>query len=153
MQFQEANNNLDKLQENLGYKFLNSTILVTALTHTTFAYEAETAELSDNQRLEFLGDSILGMIVAEYLFFDNPHFSEGKMTQKRALLVNKGTLALRARELDLSPYLLLGKGEEKMNGRNNDKNLACALEAIIGGIYLDGGLEQVKEFIKLKIIK
>ncbi|MBU0693344.1 MAG: hypothetical protein KKC11_01540 [Candidatus Omnitrophica bacterium] len=144
--------NLIILEESLGYHFQNERLLILAITHTTFAYEAQQESLSDNQRLEFLGDSILGMAVAEYLYEKYPDFSEGELTRRRALLVNKNYLAQKAKEINLGQYLFLGKGEEKIGGRSNFTNLSGVLEAIIGAIYLDGGFQEAKNFIIRKIV-
>ncbi|MBU1367408.1 MAG: hypothetical protein KJ711_06305 [Candidatus Omnitrophica bacterium] len=144
--------NLVTLEESLGYHFQNERLLILAITHTTFAYEAQQESLSDNQRLEFLGDSILGMAVAEHLYEKYPDFSEGELTRRRALLVNKNYLAQKAKEVNLGQYLFLGKGEEKIGGRSNFTNLSGVLEAIIGAIYLDGGFQEAKNFIIRKIV-
>lgn len=141
-----------ELEEEIGYCFQDKMLLELALTHTTFAYEAQEKPIRDNQRLEFLGDSVLGMVVAEYLYENYPESSEGEMTQSRAALVNRNSLAMRAKKLNLSVYLLLGKGEKKLGGRRNFTNLAGALEAVIGAIYLDAGLEQARRFIIEKIV-
>ena len=140
------------LQEILGYHFQNKELLSEALTHPTFAYELQQEDISDNQRLEFLGDSILGMVVAEYLYMKYSNFSEGELTRRRSLLVNKNNLANKAKEMGLSQYLLLGKGEAKMGGGKNLTNLSGGLEAIIGAIYIDGGFEEAKKFIMQKLI-
>lgn len=140
------------LQGILSYHFQDKSLLILALTHTTFAYESQQKEIFDNQRLEFLGDSILGMVVAEHLYIKYPSFSEGELTRRRSLLVNKNNLARKAKEINLSQYLLLGKGEEKGGGRENLANLSAVLEAVIGAIYIDGGFEEAEEFIMNKII-
>lgn len=140
------------LQEVLGYKFNNSDILIQALTHKTFAYESNSLIMNDNERLEFLGDSVLGLVVAEYFYKQFPNFNEGDLTRRRALLVNKTNLAQKAKDLNLSNFLIVGKGELKTGGKENATNLACALEAIIGAIYLDGGLTATNKFILDKIV-
>ena len=144
---------LSFFEEALGYWFKDKKLLRQALTHTTYAYESPEENISHNQRLEFLGDSILGMVVAEYLYKKNPGFSEGELTRKRALLVNKNYLAEKAKEVNLSQCLFLGKGEAKIGGRENPTNLSGALEAIIGAVYLDGGFEEAKKFIVQKVCK
>lgn len=138
---------LTSFERGLGYHFKDERLLFQALTHTTFAYESQQENFSDNQRLEFLGDSVLTMVVAGYLYKKYPEYSEGELTRRRALLVNRDNLTKKAKELNLSQYLLLGKGEEKLGGRENSTNLSCALEAIIGAIYLDGGFKQAYKFI------
>jgi len=139
------------LQENLGYRFQNKDFLIQAFTHATFAYEHQQEEVYDNRRLEFLGDSILGFVVAEYLYEEYPNFSEGELTRRRSLLVNNNNLVEKANKMDLSRYLFLGKGEEKIGGRRNCANLSGSLEAVIGAIYLDGGYAGAKKFILEKI--
>ena len=136
----------------LNYHFRDKSLLILALAHSTFAYESQEKEIFDNQRLEFLGDSILGMVVAEHLYTKYPNFAEGELTRRRSLLVNKNNLARKAKEINISQYLLLGKGEEKRGGRENLANLSAALEAVIGAIYLDGGFEEAREFIMNKIV-
>lgn len=139
------------LQEKLNYNFNNGELLLEALTHSTFAYEVE-AEIPSNERLEFLGDSVLGLVVAAELYRKHLDYNEGELTKKRALIVNRGYLAKRAKEIGLSEYLLLGKGEEKLGGRNNLSNLSGSLESIIGAIYLDGGFLEAERFIITKIM-
>lgn len=140
------------LQGILGYHFRNQKLLTQALTHPTYAYEFQERAISDNQRLEFLGDSVLGMVVAEYLYNKYPDFSEGELTRRRSLFVNKTSLGNKAAEMGLAQYLLLGKGEAKMKGEKNLTNLSGALEAIIGAIYIDAGLEEAQRFIIQHII-
>jgi len=139
------------LEDKLGYHFTNKQLLVTALTHKTHAFEARTP-LEFNERLEFLGDSILNFITAEQLYRSNKYFSEGELTRRRAIGVNNNELADAAKHLDLGQFLLLGKGETKQDGASNRTNLANALEAIIGAIYLDSNLETVRLFIIEKIL-
>lgn len=144
-------NRLITLQETLAYHFRNKKLLTEALMHSTFAYEFHQEGISGNQRLEFLGDSILGMVAAEYVYKKYADFSEGELTRRRSLLVNKDYLANKAEEMGLSQYLLLGKGEAKSGGGKNRRNLSGALEAIIGAIYIDGGLEEAEKFIIQKL--
>ena len=157
MRYEYQNNDnlaeLSSLQEGIGYYFKDKNILLQALTHTTYAYEYKQASIPDNQRLEFLGDSILGMVVAEYFYNTHSSFSEGEMTCGRAGVVNGDNLAQKAKQLNLQGYLLLGKGEEKLGGRENPTNLSGALEAVIGAIYLDGGLQPAKKFIIQTIVQ
>jgi ribonuclease-3 len=142
--------NLKTLEEGLGYTFTDKQLLTTALTHKTYAFEAQTP-LEYNDRLEFLGDSILGFIIAERLYQSNQYFSEGELTRRRAISVNNNVLADVAARLNIGPFLLLGKGELKQDGAKNRTNLANALEALIGAIYLDSDLEMVRSFIFKKI--
>lgn len=143
-------NSIEQLEEKLGYSFTNSQLLTTALTHKTFAFEAQTP-LEYNERLEFLGDSILNFVIAEQLYQSNQYFSEGELTRRRAIGVNNNMLADVAIRLDIGLFLLLGKGELKQDGAKNRTNLANALEALIGAIYLDSDLDTVRSFIFEKI--
>jgi len=137
---------IELLEKKIGYTFVNKNLLKTALTHKTFAFEANTP-LEYNERLEFLGDSILNSVVAEQLYKSNKYFSEGELTRRRAILVNNNFLATKAKELNIGRFLLLGKGEMKQNGAGNPTNLANTLEALIGAIYLDSDIENVRKFI------
>ena len=136
----------DSLEKKINYNFKNKVLLINALTHKTYAFEAE-IPLEFNERLEFLGDSILGFIVAEQLYKENKYFSEGELTRRRSIQINNRFLAKKANELGLGRFLLFGKGEKKQNGDRNPTNLANALEALIGAIYLDSDLDNVREFI------
>lgn len=135
-----------QLEQHLGYTFKDKTLLQKALTHKTYAFEAS-EPLEYNERLEFLGDSVLNFIIAEELYKSNRYFSEGELTRRRAMIVNNKVLAQKAQDLKIGQYLLLGKGEIKQNGATNHTNLANALEAIIGAMFLDAGLEQTKKFV------
>ena len=141
---------VERLENILDYSFKNKQLLQTALTHKTFDFEAG-EPLEYNERLEFFGDSILGFIVAEQLYTSNKYFSEGELTRRRSFQVNNKFLALVAERLGLGEFLLLGKGEIKQNGQENQTNLANALEAIIGAVYLDSDLDGVRRFILDKI--
>ena len=138
--------NVSLLEKKLGYTFRDKALLHTALTHKTFAFEAA-LPLPYNERLEFLGDSVLDLIVAEELYQANQFFSEGELTRRRAQLVNNKVLAKKARDLGLGEFLRLGKGEMNQNGALNQTNLANALEALIGAVYLDSSLSSVKSFV------
>ncbi len=144
------NDKYQSLEDRLGYVFRDKTLLEKALTHKTFAFEAS-SPLEFNERLEFLGDSILNFIVAEQLYRGNMYFSEGELTRRRSYGVNNQFLARVAEKLGLGEFLRLGKGEMKQHGSRNPTNLANALEAVIGAMYLDGGLDQVRMFILEKI--
>ncbi len=134
------------LEKTLYYTFKNKELLTNALTHKTYAFEAATP-VEYNERLELLGDSILDFVVAEQLYKSNKYFSEGELTRRRAQLVNNRFLANRANALGLGHYILFGKGEKKQNGETNPTNLANALEALIGAVYLDSDVEAVRTFI------
>ena len=138
------------LEKKIGYKFNDKSLMKTALTHKTYAFEANTP-LEYNERLEFFGDSILGFIVAEQLYKSNKYFSEGELTRRRSSQVNNNFLAEVAIKLDIGQFILLGKGEVKQNGSSNRTNLANAIEALIAAIYLDSDMECVQRFILDKI--
>lgn len=140
----------DTLEKNIGYKFQDKSLLRNALTHKTYAFEAG-SPLEYNERLEFLGDSILNFVVAEQLYKCNKYFSEGELTRRRSFGVNNNFLASIAKNLDIGKFLLLGKGEVKQSGSNNRTNLANSLEALIGAIYLDADITDVRKFILEKI--
>ena len=122
-------------------------IINTAFTHPTFAFENKQDNIESNQRLEFLGDAVLGLVVGEHLFANYPHLPEGELTKMRAALVCEGTLAEKAKNIGLGNYLLLGKGEEAGGGRVRPSILADCFEAVTGAIYLECGLELIKNFI------
>jgi len=134
---------LSILQRRLGYKFKNAELLTKALTHRSFVHEQPGKDILDNERLEFLGDSVLGMVVSDHLLKEFPNFSEGKLTKLRAGLVNDSNLAKKAMDLRLGNFVRLGKGEILTGGRKRDSILASTLEALIGAIYLDGGLDTI----------
>ncbi len=133
--------NLDKLQQNLNYSFSDTELAQRALTHRS-------ANKLNNERLEFLGDSLLGFVVAEILFENYPQATEGELSRMRASMVNKDSLAAIAREINLGDYMQLGAGELKSGGKHRDSILADAVEAIIAAIYLDGGIDACKHFIR-----
>ena len=135
-----------EFQEKIQYFYNDKELLKHALTHKTYAFEAK-IPLEYNERLELLGDSILSFVVAEQLYKSNKYFTEGELTRRRSILVNNDFLAKKAKDLDLGKYLLLGKGEIKQNGDKNPTNLANALEAIIGSIYLDSDIFNTRKFI------
>jgi ribonuclease-3 len=135
-------------QETLGVYFNNPSLLRQALIHGSFSNENPALAPVPNERLEFLGDAVLSLVVATRLYLDFPHFSEGEMTRLRAVLVRGDTLARVARDIGLGNYLYLGKGEDATDGRNKTANLAGVLEAVIGAVYLDQGLEMTTDFIR-----
>ena len=134
------------LENRLNYKFNNIRWLENALTHSSFANEAKNG-ISSNERLEFLGDSVLSIIVSDYIFKKFPNMPEGELTRLRASLVCEKALCEFSRELNLGDYLKLGKGEEKGGGRDRDSILADAFEAVLAAIYLDGGMEPAKKHV------
>lgn len=140
--------NLQKeFEERIGYQFQDKKLLVQALTHSSYANECHMGRLSDNERLEFLGDAVLELVSSEFLFESFPGETEGEMTRLRASMVCEQTLSFCTRDIDLGRYLRLGKGEEQTGGRKRASVLSDALEAVIGAIYLDGGFTNAKEFI------
>ena len=134
------------LEERIGYKFRNSLLLAEALTHPSLGHEAQRRHF-DYQRLEFLGDAVLQLVITEYLFQDFREEGEGQLTKLRSRLVSREALRAHAARLDLGRYLLMGRGEESSGGRGRTSTLADAFEALIGAIYLDGGFEAAKAFI------
>ena len=138
---------LKELQEKLSYNFNEPALLVKSLTHSSFANESIRIENASNERLEFLGDSLLGMGVALLIYTTKPDLSEGQMTKLRAELVCERSLAAIALELDLGSYLLLGRGEENGGGRSRPSILSDAFEAVIAAMYLDGGYKPVEQLI------
>ena len=135
------------LEAAIGYKFKNIALLQNALAHSSYANERWHNSLMSNERLEFLGDSILGMCVAEYLYCTFPDRPEGELTRMRADMVCEQTLANVAGRIGLGEHLLLGKGEEQGGGRNRDSILADAVESVIAACYLDGGMDAARQFV------
>jgi len=129
---------METLEATLGYEFRNPLLLTEALTHPSLAYETQKPHF-DNQRLEFLGDAVLQLILTEHLYQLFPDFPEGRLTKLRSQLVSRGALAGFALRIDLGAHVLLGRGEASSGGRERASTLADALEALIGAIYLDGG--------------
>jgi ribonuclease-3 len=146
----------DQLQDRLGYRFRDRNLLVTALTHSSAIPELRAAvestggspqEICDNERLEFLGDAVLDLLASEYLVAKFPDWSEGQLSRSRAYLVNAQALVEAARRLRVGQFLRLGRGEEKTGGRGKNAIIADALEAIVGAMFLDSGIESAREFL------
>lgn len=137
---------MDSLEEKIDYKFRNSLLLGEALTHPSLAYETQRPHF-DNQRLEFLGDAVIQLILTQLLYHLFPAFSEGKLTKLRSRLVSRKALCSYASGIELGSYLLMGQGEESNGGRDRTSTLADAFEALIGAIYLDGGFEAARTVI------
>ena len=133
----------EPLQEDLNYFFKDEDLLITALTHSSYANENKLGVEGYNERLEFLGDTVLSLIVSQYLYKKYPHYPEGELTKIRAKVVCESSLAKAARRINLGKYLLLGKGEESTGGRSRESILADASEAITGAIYMDSDFETV----------
>ncbi len=138
---------LKKFQQMIGYKFKNEQLLKQALTHSSYANEKHMKKLSDNERLEFLGDAVLELISSEFLCAHYPKLTEGQLTKLRASIVCEPTLALCTEVIHIGDYLYLGKGEDQTGGRMRKSVLSDAMEAVIGAIYLDGGFANAKEFV------
>ncbi|MGB8321396.1 MAG: ribonuclease III [Candidatus Acidiferrum sp.] len=148
----------EQLQITLGYQFLKPALLDRALTHSSAIPELRTARgeeisftgsaVQDNERLEFLGDAVLELLTSEYLLTNFPEWSEGQLSKSRARIVNAHSLEIAARGLGLGEHLRLGRGEEKTGGRDKPALLADAFEAVVAAIYLDGGLDPVRELLK-----
>ena len=140
------NASVSPLEERIGYKFRNSLLLAEALTHPSLSHETQRYHF-DNQRLEFLGDAVLQLVITEHLFRRFGGEAEGQLTKLRSRLVSREALKMHAAALDLGRYLLMGRGEEASGGRERTSTLADAFEALIGAIYLDGGLDTARMFI------
>ncbi|NLJ40971.1 MAG: ribonuclease III [Clostridiales bacterium] len=136
----------EELEKKIGYKFEEPRLLKNALTHSSYANESR-GDIPDNERLEFLGDSVLGMIIASYLYNMFKEYKEGNLTRMRAGIVSEVALAEIARGIDLGHFLYLGRGESNSGGRDRDSVLADAMEAIIGAVYLEGGLAKARELV------
>lgn len=140
---------MNELQQNLRYTFSNSYLLMQALSHSSYASEQN---VESNERLEFLGDSLLGAIISSYFFRKHSEFGEGRLTVLRARIVSAKTLSRIAKKLEIGKYLMLGKGEEQTKGREKESNLANALEAIIGAIFLDSNFDTAADAV-VNIVK
>lgn len=137
---------MKSLEENLQYRFRNPKLLRNALTHSSYANEVRNG-ISSNERLEFLGDSVLSVIVSEYIYKNYRSLPEGELTKMRAALVCEKSLCAFSRELEMGRFLLLGHGEEKNGGRDRDSILADAFEAVLAAMYLDGGFEVARKHV------
>ena len=142
---------MKSLEEKLGYTFRDPALLENALTHSSCANESR-GKLQSNERLEFLGDSILGMVVADHLYRNHPNLPEGELTRTRAALVCEESLVEVAEVLGLGAYLKLGKGEEAGGGRNRPSIRADAVEAVLAAVYLDGGIGSARKIIQKYIL-
>ena len=138
---------LQELQGKIGYRFQNEALLKQALTHSSFANEQKINKLNNYERLEFLGDAVLELVSSEFLYNENKDMPEGQLTRLRASMVCEPALAYCARDIQLNTYILLGKGEEATGGRTRDSIISDVMEAVIGAIFLDGGIENAQRFI------
>jgi len=137
----------ESLQQAIGYRFRDRGLLEHAMTHTSRANEDVSGGVFDNESMEFLGDAVLGFVVADLLFREFPSWNEGQKSKTKAALVSTATLARQAERLSLGEHMLLGRGEEKTGGRRKQALLADSYEALIAAVYLDGGIEHVRAFI------
>jgi len=138
---------VERLEEEIGYKFKNTQLLLEAVTHSSYTNEMKINRRAHYERLEFLGDSVLELISSEYLYDKYPNVPEGGLSKKRASMVCEPSLAICARGMHLGKYIFFGKGEEAAGGRERDSILADVTEAILGAIYLDGGLEEARKYV------
>lgn len=139
--------NLKKLEEVLGYTFKDKILLLNALAHTSYINENLQGGLKGNERLEFLGDTIIALFVAEYLYKKFPGYREGELSLLKSWLVSEKTLTKLANKIELGKYLLLGKGEDTPEGRGKSRFLCNTMEAIIGAVYIDSGFTQAKKIL------
>ena len=143
---------MKELEQKLGYSFRDRSLLENALRHSSFANESRDRSVTSNERLEFLGDSVLGFVAAKHLYKDFPNLPEGRMTKLRAELVCEAALHKVAQELELGRFIRLGKGEEITGGRTRPSILADAVEATIAAMFLDGGMEVAEHFVLTRVL-
>jgi len=140
--------NINQLERKLGYTFQDKDILLQALTHSSFAYEYHGRDAANNEVLEFLGDSVLGFIVADFLYSRYPGLTEGELSKLKSSAASTSALYSFAKKIKLEKQIRLGKGEEKSGGRNKKTILAGTFEAVIAALYLEGGLENTRDFLQ-----
>ena len=143
---------LRRLEEKIQYCFRDQTLLRQALTHSSFSNEQKINRYPDYERLEFLGDAVLELVSSDYMFHENPRMSEGELTKRRSSIVCEPALAFCARQIGLERFILLGKGEESTGGRKRDSIISDVMEAVIGAVYLDSGIEEARNFIRRFIL-
>ena len=141
------------LEEKIGYSFTNKRLLALAMTHSSYANEQRGRRKANNERLEFLGDAVLEVTISDYVFREYPSYNEGRLTKLRSSLVCEYTLAICARDVELGKYILLSRGEDATGGRERDSILSDAFEALIGAIYIDGGMDKARFFIHNHLLK
>lgn len=146
------NTNIDDLLNSIGYSFKDEKLLITALTHKSYEVNKTKAGDVNNERMEYLGDAVLELVTSDFLYKNYKDMSEGEMTKLRASLVCEPALAIDAREINLQDFIYLGKGEENSGGRNRDSIISDAFEAVIGAIYLDGGMDVATKFINTFVL-
>ncbi|MBI1884414.1 MAG: ribonuclease III [Chlamydiae bacterium] len=138
---------LAKLEKLIRHPFKHKHLAYEALCHKSFVYDGQKMDVKDNERLEFLGDSVLGLVITDVLFRKFETYQEGELSIIKSMLIRRETLAILARDIDLGKYLFLSKGEEASGGRSRDSILANAFESLMGAIYLDGGIRSARKFI------
>ncbi|MCF0128688.1 MAG: ribonuclease III [Pseudobutyrivibrio sp.] len=143
---------LSKFQQTIGYEFRDISLLEQALTHSSYANEQHMKKLSDNERLEFLGDAVLEIVSSEFLYLNYKELDEGKLSRLRASIVCEPTLAFCCKEISLGDYVRLSKGEDMTGGRLRKSILSDAFEAVIGALYLDGGMDVASKFIHTYVL-
>ncbi len=146
-----SSENIHLLEEKIGYQFKEKSLLEEALTHKSFAREKPGASVPDNERLEFLGDAVLELIISSYLFKAYPQYSEAELSKIKAYIGQESTLADSAREIGIGSHLHLGKGEAASGGKNKPSLLSNAFEAILAAIYLDGGMQKAENFTLINL--
>ncbi len=139
--------NFRQIEKKIGYSFKNKNLLAQALIHSSYAYENQKSVEADNETLEFLGDSVIGLVIADHLFATYPNLAEGELSKLKSTAANTSSLSFFAKRVKLDKNILLGKGEEKSGGRKKKTILAASFEALLAAIYLDGGLDQARKFL------
>jgi ribonuclease-3 len=139
--------NIQQFEKRIGYSFKNKNLLIQALTHSSYAYENQQNAGSDNETLEFLGDSVLGLVIADYLYSSYPDLTEGELSKLKSTAANTSSLSSFCQKIKLDKIILLGKGEEKSGGRKKRTILAGAFEALVAAIFIDGGFAESKKFL------
>ena len=140
-------NDYSEFETRLGYSFKNKELLITAFTHTTYVFEHKREHFESNQRLEFIGDSVIDLVIGRVLYDSKPQESEGYLSKKRSIIVCEQSFANAARNLDIGNYLLLGKGEAQTGGSCKDSTLADAFESVIAAVYFDSGFEEAEKVV------
>ena len=138
---------VELLEERIGYSFRNKELILQALTHSSYANERKINKTGDYERIEFLGDAVLELLSSDFLYRTHPDMPEGVLTKTRASMVCEPSLAFCARDLELGEFIRLGKGEELTGGRSRESIIADVMEAVLGAIYLDGGIGEAKRFV------
>ena len=141
------NKKINKFENKIKYKFNSKSNILLAFSHSSFTNENKDKKLQSNERLEFLGDSILNLLITEYLYFNYPNLSEGELTKARANIVCESSLFNCANNINIGEYLFLGKGEELTGGRSRPSILSDCFECVVGAIFIDGGIENARKFI------